>query len=177
MLFIGAFGFSTIMGAMIALLIVVTPVHAAGGPLLSSVLDPIVKIIQSRMEGAETLAGADENPEATDADQAVEEASSPWQPRFIVRFEDVAPAMEMLRTYKENRRQGRQDFAEWSRETGTFRGFVLEGISTSGEAILSYRQTDLTSADPVVLRDLTRRLTDASDVAYADPYQFGEARS
>ena len=85
--------------------------------------------------------------------------------------------MEMLRTYKENRRQGRQDFAEWSRETGTFRGFVLEGISTSGEAILSYRQTDLTSADPVVLRDLTRRLTDASDVAYADPYQFGEARS
>lgn len=172
LLFLGAFAFSATLGAMIALLIVVTPVHAAGGPILSKFVEPVMGFFRSHIPGGETLAGAEE-----DTPVDLTETSEPWQPRFVVRFEDAAPAMQMLRAYKEDRRQGRQDFAEWSRETETFRGFVLEGISTSGEAILSYRQTGLTIANQNMLRDLTRRLTDAPDVAYADAYQYGEARS
>ncbi|MAP96414.1 MAG: hypothetical protein CMK07_15825 [Ponticaulis sp.] len=156
--------FSAVLGASLALIVLVTPADRAGSPLFDELMRPIEERFNLATLSSNELLGGDPTVNTPSNDRAV-------YPRFIIRFEDSATAAEALRSFRENRTRGRELFDAWAETEERFKGFRLEGLTPSGEAVISYRG-DESANDSNRIRQLTRQLLDAPFVIYADSSQF-----
>lgn len=161
--------FSATIGAVLALIVIATPIDRAGSSIVQNLLDKYAPNAPSTLEILELNLGV---AEANEVVEPVEEPTPPTLPRFIVRFDENVPAKTAMRSFRENRTLGRQQFADWVASDDRFSGFQLEGLTLSGEAIVSYTGLGADKINPELLRHLTRQLMDAPDVIYADPFQF-----
>lgn len=153
------------IGATLALIVIATPIDRAGGSILQNVIDQFFNKPPSTLELLELEGGLeDETP--------VQPETKTVKPRFIVRFEEEVPARAAMRSFRENRTLGRQQFDEWVAADERFAGFRLEGLTLAGEAVISYDGIGSEKPSSALLKQLTRQLTDAPDVIYADPFQF-----
>ncbi len=167
-LWLGAMTLSAMIGAVLALVVIATPIDRAGRSIFHNFIEPV-------FAGQNPLTGKSLELEGgSQEDILPQQASLPdsIKPRFIVRFDQEVQAVNALRAFRENRARGRELFAEWSSREDRFAGFSLEGLTPSGEAVISYDGIGSDKPDATLLRQLTRQLTDAPYVIYADPFQF-----
>jgi hypothetical protein len=164
LLWLGILGFSAAAGALITLFLVVTPKDRAGGPLLRQALNPIVNQL-----------GLSEDPNLLDGGELAlhkPDTSPKSEARFIVRFADSDQAGKTLYVFRENRARGSAAFKAWAEQQERFRGFELKTVTPAGEAVLAIQVPFSRSPDEAHLKQLTRQLTDAPEVIYADPAPF-----
>lgn len=162
---IGVMALSCLAASVIALGFFVTPPNRGGGPVFVEALKPVMERF-GLSESFFELAGGDNSSGASDnaGDQNL---------RFIVRFENSEEAETAMRVFRENRGRGAQNFAEWADGTERFRGFRLVAVTPAGEAVLSYEGLLDQNDGEDTIRRLTRQLTEAPGVVYADPDPFG----
>lgn len=156
--------FSATIGAVLALVVIASPADRPGSSILQNFLD---EYFPNSQAAASLL-----DPGSIQPASFKETQTKASFPRFIVRFDEGVPAKTAMRSFRENRSLGRKQFDAWVAEDERFNGFRLEGLTPSGEAVISYVVAGAEKADPDLLRRLTRQLTDAPDVIYADPFQF-----
>ena len=165
LLWMGIVSLSAALGAVITLVLIVTPKDRAGGPLLQQALEPMISQLgisdeNSTLEGGELALNDDL------------EAHPGTEARFIVRFADSVQAGKALYVFRENRERGTEIFNEWAATQERFKGFELKTLTPSGEAVLAYHMTSSRAPDEARLKQLTRQLSDAPEVVYADPGPF-----
>ena len=158
------------MGAMLVLLTLVTPADRTGSPLIVSAVERLEGLSHPReLIRTSTRAG-------TIVDTTSElPFGTPWPPRFIVSISSHSDAAGFLRTFRENRGAARARFAEWAATEPTFQGFHLEGLTTSGDAVLSYREAGETSPSDELETRLMERLNASPDVRHTTPFRGARA--
>ena len=149
------------VGAMAVLLTMVPPADRQSAPIIMDAAERFDGLSRpAEIIRASTRAGIISETEATQT------SGAPQPPRFIVSLSSHSEAAHFLRTFRENRGAARAQFADWTKANPTFRGFYLEGITTSGEAILTYRL----AGDPRPAGELevalTRQLNASGDVRH-----------
>ncbi len=148
-------------GAMTVMLTLVAPADRAGEPVLAYAVEQFDEFVRpAELFRTNTRAGLINEADLPNA------YGTPWPPRFIVSLSSHSEAAHFLRTFRENRGAARAQFAEWAKSNPTFQGFYLEGITTSGEAVLTYRMASDTRPAGELEVALTRQLNASGDVRY-----------
>ncbi|MAK60961.1 MAG: hypothetical protein CMK09_08285 [Ponticaulis sp.] len=157
-LWLGAMCLAAFIGVALSLVLVIVPTDKPG----SSMVDSLLERFNTEPAFAPFRSSELEGGEPSIFSIAVQQ---PPEMRFIVRFDPEAKLLNAVRSFRENRGQGRAMFSEWTSQETVFTGFNLAGVLPSGEAILAYQPSATETAS---LAQLRRRLNDVEYVVYAD---------
>lgn len=163
---IGVAASIAMIGAMLVLLVLVRPADSNSDPILSGVATAVTDIADTGRLDAFTFQN-----EVIEDTSPARAFGRPWPPRFIVRFDPHGEGAVFLRNFRENRHAARAGFENWASESPVFSGFHLEGLTSSGEAILSYRGVGETAPSLTLQGELIQRLNSSPYVIYTTPFE------